>query len=155
MRSPMSELLALGVSHRTAPLELRERLALPEGRAAGRRFANRPRDPLRDRLGELDQRSHHPANLMPALPLDEAGKYVAGAYVVFVALILAYVAIMAAKLERIEHELGELAELADHKSARASDGVAVDAAEPAAPLASKPAGNVAEGEASGGGVLDV
>ena len=30
----MSELLALGVSHRTAPLELRERLALPEGRAA-------------------------------------------------------------------------------------------------------------------------
>ncbi len=31
----MSELLALGISHRTAPLELRERLALPEGRAAG------------------------------------------------------------------------------------------------------------------------
>jgi glutamyl-tRNA reductase len=29
------ELLALGVSHKTAPLELRERLALPEGRAAG------------------------------------------------------------------------------------------------------------------------
>ena len=31
----MSGLLALGVSHRTAPLELREQLALPEGRAAG------------------------------------------------------------------------------------------------------------------------
>ena len=31
----MSGLLALGVSHRTAPLSLRERLALPEGRAAG------------------------------------------------------------------------------------------------------------------------
>lgn len=31
----MSELLALGLSHKTAPLELRERLALPEGRAAG------------------------------------------------------------------------------------------------------------------------
>jgi glutamyl-tRNA reductase len=31
----MSELLALGVSHRTASLELRERLALTEGRAAG------------------------------------------------------------------------------------------------------------------------
>ena len=28
-------LLALGVSHKTAPLELRERLALTEGRAAG------------------------------------------------------------------------------------------------------------------------
>ncbi len=31
----MAELLALGVSHKTAPLELRERLALTEGRAAG------------------------------------------------------------------------------------------------------------------------
>jgi glutamyl-tRNA reductase len=31
----MSGLLALGVSHRTAPLELRERLALTEGKAAG------------------------------------------------------------------------------------------------------------------------
>ena len=31
----MSELLALGVSHKTAPLELRERLALTEGHAAG------------------------------------------------------------------------------------------------------------------------
>jgi glutamyl-tRNA reductase len=31
----MTELLALGVSHRTAPLEWRERLALPEGRAVG------------------------------------------------------------------------------------------------------------------------
>ena len=41
----------------------------------------------------------------PALPLDEAGKYVAGAYVVFLALIVVYVAIMAAKLQRIEREL--------------------------------------------------
>ena len=32
----MSELLALGISHKTAPLELRERLALTEGRAVGR-----------------------------------------------------------------------------------------------------------------------
>jgi len=31
----MSGLLALGISHRTAPLELRERLALTEGRAVG------------------------------------------------------------------------------------------------------------------------
>jgi len=49
---------------------------------------------------------------MPALPLDEAGAYVAGAYLVFLALILLYVAIMAAKLSRIERELGELGELA-------------------------------------------
>jgi glutamyl-tRNA reductase len=31
----LTELLALGVSHKTAPLELRERVALTEGRAAG------------------------------------------------------------------------------------------------------------------------
>lgn len=31
----MSELIALGLSHKTAPLQLRERLALTEGRAAG------------------------------------------------------------------------------------------------------------------------
>ena len=57
---------------------------------------------------------------MPALPLDEAGKYVAGAYVVFVALILIYVAIMAAKLQRIERELGELADLAERQAPAAT-----------------------------------
>ena len=31
----MAELLALGVRHKTAPLELRERMALTEGRAVG------------------------------------------------------------------------------------------------------------------------
>jgi CcmD family protein len=45
---------------------------------------------------------------LPALPLHEAGKYVAGAYVVVFALVLIYVAIMGVRLSRIEHELGEL-----------------------------------------------
>jgi len=54
---------------------------------------------------------------MPALPLDEAGKYVAGAYLVFLALVLIYVAIMASKLSRIERELTELNELADRRLA--------------------------------------
>ena len=49
---------------------------------------------------------------MPALPLDEAGKYVAAAYLVFLALVLIYVGIMAAKLSRIERDLTELNELA-------------------------------------------
>ncbi len=40
------------------------------------------------------------ADLMPALPLDDAGPYVAAAYLVFLALILIYVAIMASKLVR-------------------------------------------------------
>jgi hypothetical protein len=52
---------------------------------------------------------------MPALPLDEAGKYVAAAYLVFVALLLIYVAIMASKLSRIEREVVELSELVDAK----------------------------------------
>ena len=53
---------------------------------------------------------------MPALPLDEAGKYVAGAYVVFVALLLIYVAIMAMRLDRMRQELSELADLAEKRS---------------------------------------
>ena len=44
----------------------------------------------------------------PALPLDEAGKYVAGAFVVFVAVIVIYVGIMAVKLQRMSRELAEL-----------------------------------------------
>jgi hypothetical protein len=47
---------------------------------------------------------------MPALPLDEAGKYVAGAYLVFLTLVLVYVAIIGAKIARIEKALTELAE---------------------------------------------
>ena len=53
----------------------------------------------------------------PALPLDEAGKYVAGAYIVFLVLIVVYVAIMAAKLGRMEKELRELAGFAEQRRA--------------------------------------
>jgi hypothetical protein len=52
---------------------------------------------------------------MPALPLDEAGKYVAGAYGVFVTLLLVYVSIMGMKLQRIEREIQELIELAQRR----------------------------------------
>jgi hypothetical protein len=45
---------------------------------------------------------------MPALPLDEAGKYVAAAYLVFLALLLIYVAIMAGRLGRLERDLTDL-----------------------------------------------
>jgi cell division protein FtsL len=44
----------------------------------------------------------------PALPLHEAGKYVAGAFVVFVAVIAIYIGIMAVKLQRMSRELHEL-----------------------------------------------
>ncbi len=89
---------------------------------------------------------------MPALPLDEAGRYVAAAYVVFVALLLVYVAIMAAKLQRIDRELGDLADLAEGKPARARDEVPVQAAGPAARLAPEPADTGREAEDVGGGV---
>jgi hypothetical protein len=44
----------------------------------------------------------------PALPLHSAGKYVAGAYVVFLAIVLIYVAIMANRLRHTERDLVEL-----------------------------------------------
>ena len=58
---------------------------------------------------------------MPALPLDEAGKYVAAAYLVFLALILVYVAIMASKLVRLARELGELTEILDRRESRRAE----------------------------------
>ncbi|MCL2768881.1 MAG: hypothetical protein FWD42_02060 [Solirubrobacterales bacterium] len=45
---------------------------------------------------------------MPALPLHQAGPYVAAAYIVVFALVLIYVAIMAVRLTRMERTLGEL-----------------------------------------------
>ena len=49
---------------------------------------------------------------------DTGGNYVAAAYVVFLALVLIYVAIMAIKLARIEREIGELTELAERRTER-------------------------------------
>jgi hypothetical protein len=59
----------------------------------------------------------------PALPLDEAGKYVAGAYVVFVVLLVVYVGIMAAKLGRIERDLREVAAIAEDRKAEQREEV--------------------------------
>ena len=83
--------------------------------------------------------------LMPALPLDEAGKYVAAAYLVFLALILIYVAIMAGRLSRIERDLGEVTRRCSSSAAprggRAGDGramselLALGASHKTAPLA--------------------
>ena len=65
----------------------------------------------------------------PALPLHTAGKYVAGAYIVFLALVLIYVSIMATRLSRTERELAELrrdveAQRAARDSAREREPVA-------------------------------
>ncbi len=61
---------------------------------------------------------------MPALPLGDAGPYVAAAYLVFLALVLVYVAIMATRLGRLEREIEELHELAER---RAEDAAAREA----------------------------
>ena len=66
----------------------------------------------RRRLGPRPPQRGPAALMSPALPLDDAGPYVAAAYLVFLALVLIYVAIMAAKLSRISREINELAELA-------------------------------------------
>jgi CcmD family protein len=57
---------------------------------------------------------------MPALPLDEAGKYVAGAYVVFFTLIVVYVAIIGSKIARIERQIDEIVDMVekDHERDR-------------------------------------
>jgi hypothetical protein len=58
----------------------------------------------------------------PAIPNDVGGKYVAGAYIVFVLLLLIYVAIMGMKLARIERDLTEIAAIAEERQAGAGRG---------------------------------
>ena len=48
---------------------------------------------------------------MPAIPLGEAGVFVAAAYGVFLVLVVVYVAIIGSKITRIERELRSLNEL--------------------------------------------
>jgi len=53
----------------------------------------------------------------PALPLDEAGKYVAAAYGVFVTMLVVYIAIIGARIARVEREVKALADLAEERDA--------------------------------------
>jgi hypothetical protein len=57
----------------------------------------------------------------PALPLHTAGKYVAAAYIVFLALVLLYVAIMATRLARTERDLAELRRDVELRRQQAAD----------------------------------
>ena len=52
---------------------------------------------------------------MPALPLGDAGVYVAAAYLVFFVLVVLYVAIIGGKVARMERELSELNELVEDR----------------------------------------
>jgi hypothetical protein len=67
---------------------------------------------------------------VPALPLHEAGKYVAGAYAVLFVLVLIYVGIMAVRLSRIERDLGELLERSQRSAQAPPTPEALDLARP-------------------------
>jgi CcmD family protein len=54
---------------------------------------------------------------VPALPLHEAGKYVAAAYIVVFVLVLVYIAVMALRVGRIERELTQLSQRHDEAGA--------------------------------------
>src|SRR3954447_13241555 len=104
----------LGSHHRDGP-DVRHALALRDGGQAHARPRPRAQTPAR-RRGDAPERPQRGADrLMPALPLDEAGKYVAAAYLVFLALILIYVAIMATRLSHLQRDIEELAELAEER----------------------------------------
>lgn len=60
----------------------------------------------------------------PAIPLGQSGKFVAGAYIVFLVLILVYLGIMAMRAQRIERELAELQ--AEVEAARAAGAPVVE-----------------------------
>lgn len=62
---------------------------------------------------------------MPALPLDEAGKYVAAVYIFFVVLVLLYLGILSARIGRLEKDALEIHELLDERE-RATDEQAPD-----------------------------
>jgi hypothetical protein len=55
----------------------------------------------------------------PAIPLGKAGKFVAGAYIVVMAVFLIYFAIMAVRAQRLEQELDQLRR--DVEAARADE----------------------------------
>lgn len=50
------------------------------------------------------------------LPIAEGGDYVAAAYIVFVTLVVVYIAIIASKISRMEKELDTLNELMDKRA---------------------------------------
>jgi len=61
---------------------------------------------------------------MPALPLDTAGRYVAAAYLVFMVLLIVYVAIMAARLSRIQKDITSIDELLQARGTDATNAQA-------------------------------
>ncbi len=70
---------------------------------------------------------------VPALPLNEAGKYVAAAYIVLVVILLIYLSITAIRLSRLERDLAELLELSGAPKAEEPDPPALAAHQESTP----------------------
>ena len=65
--------------------------------------------------------------MTPLLAIENADRYVGGAYLVFLLLLLViYVGIMATKLQRIEKELREVASVAEQRKAEAAEEATPD-----------------------------
>ena len=60
----------------------------------------------------------------PALPLHSAGKYVAAAYIVFIAMLVIYIGIMALRLTRTERDMQSLKRELDDRDAAARESEA-------------------------------
>ncbi len=54
--------------------------------------------------------------------MPDANPYLAAAYLVFLALVLAYVAIMATRLSRLERDLAELTKVGEDEKVHPEDG---------------------------------
>lgn len=59
---------------------------------------------------------------MPAVPYDKAGRFVAAGFIIFFAVMLIYVLIMAVKLQRLEKGLAELNDELDRRERAAAGG---------------------------------
>jgi hypothetical protein len=67
---------------------------------------------------------------MTVIALSGGDRYVAAAYLVFVALVLLYLAIMATKLRRIEREVVEIATIVEARDAAPATAVGEQPKEP-------------------------
>ncbi len=71
--------------------------------------------------------------------MDDVNAYLAAAYLVFLALVLAYVTIMASRLSRLERDLAELTKVGEDGAVHPEDGPAAAAEAAAHPEERAPA----------------
>ena len=73
----------------------------------------------------------------PAVPDGTAGRSVAAVFLVFLAILLIYFAIMGTKLRRLERDLGDITELLDERERGAAEQAAAQPEQVSAETASR------------------